>query len=220
MIGYLKGRVIEQPSENSVLLGVGPVDSFVGYQVQVPGTTLITPGEVLEFHIYTHVREDQFALFGFLTREELRFFEMLLSVSGIGPKGAMSILSGASVEDLVHAIVDQDKERLFGLPGVGKKTAERLITELSDKLKKDMQKQVGVGSIAKKARASETPLTSAVKLWMEAKEALEGLGFKASKIEEVLTQLRRSSQESPEVSQAPSQINVEWVIKRALQELR
>src|SRR6267378_2397490 len=121
MIGQLRGRLADK-RPNQVLVDVGGV----GYLVQVPLSTFASLGELhteVTLLIHTHVREDAFSLYGFLSSREKHFFELLLSASGVGPSLALKILSGMSVEELVPAI-----------PGVGRKTAERIVVELKDKL--------------------------------------------------------------------------------------
>src|SRR2546423_667349 len=131
MIGQLRGRLAEK-RPNQVLLDVGGV----GYLVQVPLSTYAL-GELhteVNLLIHTHVREDALALYGFVSAREKHFFEMLLSASGVGPTLALKILSGMSVEELVPAIRGSDLARLTRIPGVGRKTAERMVVELKDKL--------------------------------------------------------------------------------------
>ena len=132
MIGQLRGRLAEK-RPNQVLVDVGGV----GYVVQVPLSTYAALGELhteVLLLIHTHVREDALALYGFLSSREKHFFEMLLSASGVGPSLALKILSGMSVEELVPAIRGSDLARLTRIPGVGRKTAERMVVELKDKL--------------------------------------------------------------------------------------
>src|SRR3984893_5191215 len=132
MIGQLRGRLAEK-RPNQVLVDVGGV----GYVVQVPLSTYAALGELhteVLLLIHTHVREDALALYGFLSSREKHFFEMLLSASGVGPSLALKILSGMSVEELVPAIRGSDLARLTKIPGVGRKTAERMVVELKDKL--------------------------------------------------------------------------------------
>ena len=132
MIGQLRGRLAEK-RPNQVLVDVGGV----GYVVQVPLSTYAALGELhteVTLLIHTHVREDALSLYGFLSSREKHFFEMLLSASGVGPSLALKILSGMSVEELVPAIRGSDLARLTRIPGVGRKTAERMIVELKDKL--------------------------------------------------------------------------------------
>ena len=132
MIGQLRGRLAEK-RPNQVLVDVGGV----GYVVQVPLSTYAALGELhteVNLLIHTHVREDALALYGFVSAREKHFFEMLLSASGVGPTLALKILSGMSVEELVPAIRGSDLARLTRIPGVGRKTAERMVVELKDKL--------------------------------------------------------------------------------------
>jgi holliday junction DNA helicase RuvA len=132
MIGQLRGRLAEK-RPNQVLIDVGGV----GYLVQVPLSTFAALGELhaeVTLLIHTHVREDALALFGFVSAREKRFFELLISASGVGPSLALKILSGMSVEELVPAIRGGDLVRLTRIPGVGRKTAERIVVELKDKL--------------------------------------------------------------------------------------
>ena len=132
MIGQLRGRLADK-RPNQVLVDVGGV----GYLVAVPLSTYAALGELhteVTLLIHTHVREDALALYGFLSSREKHFFEMLLGASGVGPTLALKILSGMSVEELVPAIRGGDVARLTRIPGVGRKTAERMVVELKDKL--------------------------------------------------------------------------------------
>jgi len=132
MIGQLRGWLAGK-RPNQVLVDVGGV----GYLVQVPLSTYAALGELhteVTLLIHTHVREDALALYGFVSAREKHFFEMLLSASGVGPALALKILSGMSVEELVPAIRVGDLARLTRIPGVGRKTAERMVVELKDKL--------------------------------------------------------------------------------------
>ena len=131
MIGYLSGTV-KAVRKNYIILAT----DYVGYKVFViPQISLaMEPGKKLSLYIYTHVREDQLALFGFPTLSELEFFEMLISVSGIGPKLALSIMSLADLTIIKSGIVNQDATVFTKVSGVGRKTAERLIVELKEKI--------------------------------------------------------------------------------------
>src|SRR5260370_1055807 len=132
MIGQLRGRLAEK-RPNQVLVDVGGV----GYVVQVPLSTYAALGDLhteVTLLIHAQVREDALALYGFVSAREKHFFEMLLSASGVGPTLALKILSGMSVEELVPAIRGSDLARLTRIPGVGRKTAERMVVELKDKL--------------------------------------------------------------------------------------
>ena len=132
MIAHLRGKLARKDPARVVVDVNG-----VGYEVFVPLTTftaLPDAGSEVSIDVHTHVREDMIALYGFSTRRERIIFEKLMTISGIGPKLAVTILSGGSVEDLVSAIKRSDLARLTAIPGVGKKTAERIILELRDKL--------------------------------------------------------------------------------------
>ena len=132
MIGQLRGRLADK-RPNQVMVDVGGV----GYLVAIPLSTYATIGELhteVTLLIHTHVREDAFSLYGFLSSREKHFFELLLGASGVGPSLALKILSGMNVEELVPAIRTADVGRLTKIPGVGRKTAERIVLELKDKL--------------------------------------------------------------------------------------
>ncbi len=132
MIAYLRGTLIEK-SPSRLILDVGGV----GYDVQVPLSTfygLGEPGTEATLRVHTHVREDVIALYGFATMLEQQLFEKLIGISGIGPKLALAVLSGIEPADLIRAVRAQDVARLTAIPGVGKKTAERIGLELKDRL--------------------------------------------------------------------------------------
>lgn len=132
MIGLLRGKLLEK-RPNQVLLDV----SGVGYQVQIPLSTFAGLGVLhaeATLLIHTHLREDQLSLYGFVTAREKQCFELLLSASGVGPSLALKILSGMGIDELVPAIRKGDLAQLVRIPGVGKKTAERIVVELRDKL--------------------------------------------------------------------------------------
>src|SRR5579863_6940822 len=132
MIGSLRGKLLEK-RPNQVLIDVGGV----GYQVQIPLSTFAAAGALhseTALLIHTHLREDQLALYGFATAREKQCFELLISATGVGPSLALKILSGMSIEELVPAIRRNDLAQLVRIPGVGRKTAERIVLELRDKL--------------------------------------------------------------------------------------
>jgi len=132
MIALLRGILIEKHPNQAIVEAGG-----VGYDVTVPVSTfthLPDPGAEVRLRIHTHVREDTLSLYGFLTAEEKTLFEKLISVSGIGPTLAVKVLSGVAAPDLIRAIVRSEVERLVRIPGVGKKTAERMVLELRDKM--------------------------------------------------------------------------------------
>ena len=132
MIAHLSGTLLAKHA-TSVIVDVGGV----GYEVTIPVTTfydLGEAGEAVRLQIYTHVREEALQLFGFRTLRERELFTQLISVSGIGPKSAVAMLSGMSADEIVTAIRTNNYARLTSIPGVGRKTAERLVIELRDKM--------------------------------------------------------------------------------------
>ena len=132
MIAFLRGLLLEKHPNQAIVEAGG-----VGYDVTIPVSTfthLPEAGTEVRLRIHTHVREDALSLYGFLTQDEKSLFEKLLSVSGIGPKLAITILSGLAAPDLIHSIRAGDVAKLVRIPGIGKKTAERMVLELRDKL--------------------------------------------------------------------------------------
>src|SRR5579863_6139607 len=175
MIGSLRGKLLEK-RPNQVLLEVGGV----GYQVQIPLSTFAGLGVLhaeATLLIHTHVREDQLALYGFVTAREKHCFELLISASGVGPSLALKILSGMGLEELVPAIRAGDIAQLVRIPGVGRKTAERMVVELRDKL--------AAADVAEAGRPStrsqvESDVTS----------ALVNLGYEAHAVEKTIEMVR------------------------------
>jgi holliday junction DNA helicase RuvA len=158
MIGLLRGRLLEK-RPNQVILDVGGV----GYLVAVPLSTFAGLGELhaeVTLLIHTHVREDALALYGFLSAREKHFFELLLGASGVGPSLALKILSGMNVEELVPAIRTGDLVRLTKIPGVGRKTAERIVVELKDRL--EMVAKEGERPAAASPAGTEADVKSAL----------------------------------------------------------
>ncbi|MBI4442176.1 MAG: Holliday junction branch migration protein RuvA [Acidobacteria bacterium] len=132
MIAHLRGKLLSK-KPNRVIVETGGV----GYEVSIPVSTFYELGEEgteVSLRVFTHVREDALSLYGFRTDQEKRLFERLIAVAGVGPKLAITILSGLEMDELVPAIRESDVARLLRIPGVGKKTAERLVLELRDKL--------------------------------------------------------------------------------------
>jgi Holliday junction DNA helicase RuvA len=132
MIALLRGVLIEKHPNQAIVEAGG-----VGYDVTIPVSTfthLPSPGAEVRLRIHTHVREDALALYGFLTQDEKALFEKLIGVSGIGPTLAVKILSGLAAPDLINSIRRGEVDRLVRIPGIGKKTAERMVLELRDKL--------------------------------------------------------------------------------------
>ena len=171
MIAFVKGK-IEDLSEENVVVDVGGV----GINVKISaGTFNLLPGMGGEVKLYTYtsVREDAFNLFGFLTRDELELFKKLITVNGIGPKGGLSILSVMSADELRFAIVSGDGAAIAKAPGVGKKTAERVILDLRDKISLEDT------LIHKEIQASGTGRGDSHAV-NEAVEALTALGYSAT----------------------------------------
>jgi Holliday junction DNA helicase RuvA len=165
VIGSLRGTVIQR-GPDFVLLDV----HGVGYQVTVGARTLAQlggPAESLLLYTYTYVREDALALYGFLRSEELAFFKQLLSVKGIGPKAGLAILSRAELKVLTRAILQEDAALLATVPGIGPKTAARLVLELKGKLRAELFAE----DEARPARAGDGEVVA------QALQVLTGLGF-------------------------------------------
>ncbi len=150
MIAHLRGRLISKHPNQAIVEAAG-----VGYDVTITVPTfsdLPALGSEVALHIHTHVREDAIALFGFLRADEKQLFEKLITVSGIGPKLAITILSGMATADMVGAIRGNDFARLTRIPGIGKKTAERMCVELRDKLDAFGAPQPAVTRLADRGR--------------------------------------------------------------------
>ncbi len=193
MIAHLKGTLTHKGVDRAVI-DIGGV----GYQAYVSKTglgNLPSVGGEAFLHIYTHVREDQITLFGFTTPEEKQIFLRLLDVSGIGPKMALSILSGMAPHDVVQAVVKEDLARLYSIPGVGKKTAERIVVDLKDKFLKEF---AGIGA--------QKPVNKP--LYNDSLSALVNLGYQRMTAEKILANVSLDDHTS-----------VQSVIKHALKEM-
>ncbi|MBV8478531.1 MAG: Holliday junction branch migration protein RuvA [Acidobacteria bacterium] len=169
MIAHLRGRLFAKHPNQAIVEAGG-----VGYDivVSVPTFSDLPPlGSEVAFHIHMHVREDTLALYGFLRAAEKALFEKLITVSGIGPKLAITILSGMAVDEMVGAIRDNDVAKLTRIPGIGRKTAERMVLELRDKL---------ASSADTPARASASPAAEDVL------SALVNLGYQRAAAERAL----------------------------------
>lgn len=183
MIAQLEGSIAGIRG-NSVIVTVGGI----GYLVAVSAYTLgkIAGEERVFLHIHTHVREDQFSLYGFLSEEELRMFELLISISGVGPKVALSILSIADVKTIRTAIVNKDPAILTRVSGVGKKTAERIIVELQNKVE-----ALGVEDQAA-ALLGQDALEALVSLGYSVTEARDALKMVPIEITDVSARIRQA----------------------------
>ena len=196
MITFLEGVVVDK-DPTRVVLNVGGV----GYEVFIPLSSydrLPAPGDACKILTYDHVREDIHALYGFLTADERRMFLMLLNISGIGPKLALTALSGLSIKDLKAAIAQADVKRLSSISGIGKKTAERIVVELRDKL--------GAGE-AMEAITAQEEMTPENARTRDAILALISLGHKQADAQ----QLVRTA-----AAGAKPDVTVEEIVRRAL----
>lgn len=198
MIAKLKGVVEFKDQETCVVDVAG-----VGYELTCSLETLdeIALGESAVFDVYTHVREDQIALFGFRSRAEKDFFLALLSVNGIGPKMAIKILSAGSLTSIARAIEGGDAKALSQLPKVGKKTAEQLVVSLKGKMGVYLESQfLGTGSGSGKSRqpGASLPLSGPSPVESEIASALTHLGFRSQEIEHVISKLGEQTRERAE----------------------
>ena len=179
MIAHLRGKLISKHPNQAIVEAAG-----VGYEVNISIPTfsgLPALESEVSFFIYTHVREDVLALFGFLRAEDKQLFEKLLSVSGIGPKLAITILSGMQADAMVAAIKGNNVATLTRIPGIGKKTAERMVLELRDKLD---------------SLGAPTAITTASPVEEDVISALVNLGYHRGLVERTLAQLVKGSEES------------------------
>jgi Holliday junction DNA helicase RuvA len=175
MISFLRGRVHDK-HPNRVTVDVGGV----GYEVHVPLSTFYSvgdEGEDVSLRVYTHVREDALQLYGFLTDLERQLFERLIGISGIGPKLAIVVLSGMETRELLTAVQRADVARLTTIPGIGKKTAERIVLELKDRLT-----QIAVPAAA----GTAAPPSSADQLRTDLLSALLNLGYHRQQAEKAI----------------------------------
>src|SRR5579871_6445333 len=178
MIAHLRGKLLAKHPNQAIVETAG-----VGYDVVISVPTfsdLPAAGAEVALHIHTHVREDQIALYGFMRAAEKLLFEKLITVSGIGPKLAITILSGMAADEMVGAIRGNDVARLTRIPGIGKKTAERMVLELRDKLPPD-------GADAVK----EIPSLSAVE--EDVLSALTNLGYQRPAAEKAVASVAKKS---------------------------
>ena len=169
MVTYIRGELITI-EDDKVIVDVGGV----GFGIYMPGTAMnmLPPvGEEVRLHTYMNVREDAIQLFGFLTRDDLKVFKLLIGVSGIGPKGGLSILSQLSPDELRFAVMAGDSKTIASAPGIGKKTAEKLIIELKDKL--NIEDVLNKGSDTEQGVISH----STNEVQAEAIQALVALGY-------------------------------------------
>jgi Holliday junction DNA helicase RuvA len=199
MIALLTGRLAFKAPTQLALDVQG-----VGYEVFIPLSTyysLPNSNDSLSLYIHTHVREDAIQLFGFITQQEKDAFVLLTTVSGIGPKSALGILSALPVSDMVSAIQSADVEKLETVPGIGKKTAGRLVLELKDKVAK---LHPGLGPSTEVAGHSPDPTFD------DALSALTNLGYRVQDAKEALKQVRKSR---------PGSVSLQDLIRETLKDL-
>ena len=204
MIAHLSGTLREKQA-TSVILDVGGV----GYEVTIPVTTFFNmeePGAQVQLRVYTHVREDTLQLFGFRTARERELFTLLISVSGIGPKSGIAMLSGMSADEIVTAIRTNNLARLTSIPGVGRKTAERLVIELRDKMAGLSGPEIDA-AIAAGGGAAAAPSEDALR--EDTLSALVNLGYQKASAEKALAQALGEG----------GDISVELLLRRSLRHL-
>ena len=201
MYAYIKG-ILAEITEDAIIVE----NQGIGYEIAVPGQVfdyLPSVGEEVKIYTYHYVREYAILLYGFLTKEDVRIFKMLIGVSGIGPKGALAILSVLSTDDLRFAILGDDAKAIAKAPGVGAKTAQRVIIELKDKLSLEDAFEQKLANQAQKAE-----LNPAVGVKNEAILALTSLGYSQSEALKVLQGIEISPDDQ-----------VEDVLKMALKQM-
>lgn len=200
MISYIRGELAEI-EEDKVVVDVGGV----GFGIHMPGRAaalLPMPGNEVRIYTYMNVKEDAMQLFGFLTKDDLSVFKLLIAVNGIGPKAGLNILSSLSPDDLRFAVVANDVKAIMSAPGIGKKTAEKLILELKDKLKLEDVLEHGVTDTV----ISQAPGANQVQA--EAVQALTALGYGST---EALQAVKKAGQEEAD--------DVETLLKKALKKM-
>jgi Holliday junction DNA helicase RuvA len=197
MIGFLRGRIADK-QPNTLIVDV----QGVGYEVHVPLSTFYDagePGAEITLRIHTHVREDALQLYGFLTDLERQLFERLISVSGIGPKLAIAVLSGMDSRDLLACVQRGDVARLTGIPGIGKKTAERIVLELRDRL----------AQLPGATPVDAAPVNGSDRVRSDLLSALQNLGYHRPQAEKAVDA----------TLQTMSEPTFEYALKAALREL-
>ncbi|NLO83753.1 MAG: Holliday junction branch migration protein RuvA [Clostridiales bacterium] len=188
MFAYLKGVLVEVESQYKIIVEV----QGVGYSITVP-TSLIgrlpARGNEVKIHTYFSVRQDGVELYGFLSREDKLMFEKLISVTGIGPKAAISILSALTSTQLALAIATGDIKTLSTAPGVGKKTAQRIVLELKEKIEKEAKDETGYAIELPEERSAEA----------EAVQALMALGYQSSEARQAVNLVKDQGQDTSEL---------------------
>lgn len=190
MISYVKGELTEIFEDVIVLENNG-----IGYNIRVPASVfsqLPSIGQNVKVYTYLYVKEDAMNLFGFLTRDDLKVFKLLLNVSGIGPKGALAILSTITPDNLRFAVLSEDVKTISSAPGIGAKTAKRLIIELKDKLKLE---EVFESAVSKTQQGGSD---NGIFAKNEAIEALTALGYSSADAMKAVSQVEDAQEKDSE----------------------
>ena len=199
MIAFVRGTAVDM-TENSVIVETGGI----GYEIYMTGTDLsqIHMGEEVKIHTYFNVREDAMQLYGFRSKDDLQMFKLLLGVNGVGPKAAVGVLAGITADELRFAILSDDVKSLSKAPGIGKKTAQKLILELKDKMKLEDAFEIKLAHEQEKAAAGLGEVSDGRQ---EAVEALVALGYSST---DALRAVRKVTDVAPD--------DVEGLLKAAL----
>ena len=206
MIAYIKG-ILADVREDGIVVEAGNI----GYNIHVSGNVLgMLPGvgSEVKIHTYTYVREDAFLLYGFLTRDDLDIFKKCITVSGIGPKGALAILSVMDADALRFAILSGDAKAISKAPGIGARTAERLILELRDKVKLEdtlVGRSVSAGALGRATDADDGEVSGVQAMKKDAVEALVALGYSSAEALKAVNQVEN-----------PENMDSEAILKAAL----
>ena len=199
MIAFVRGTAVDM-TENSVIVEAGGI----GYEIYMTGTDLsqIHMGEEVKIHTYFNVREDTMQLYGFRSKDDLQMFKLLLGVNGVGPKAAVGVLAGITADELRFAILSDDVKTLSKAPGIGKKTAQKLILELKDKMKLEDAFELKLAHEQEKAVVGLGEISDGRQ---EAVEALVALGYSST---DALRAVRKVTDVAPD--------DVEGLLKAAL----
>ena len=199
MISYIKGELTEVFEDTVVVETNG-----IGYNIRVPGSVLDrlpSVGSSVRIYTYLYVKEDAMNLFGFLSRDDLSVFKLLLNVSGIGPKGALAILSTIGPDDLRFAVLSEDVKTISSAPGIGAKTAKRLIIELKDKLSLEDAFEQKLAEVFETALANKEKAPSENDVLLaknEAVEALVALGYASAQAMKAVQQVENAEEKDSE----------------------
>lgn len=205
MYSYIKGELVEMTEEFIVVENHG-----IGYNIRIPQSIFASftgIGQKVKIYTYTYVREDALHLYGFLSRDDLMIFQLLLGVSGIGPKGALAILSVMTPDDLRFAVIGEDDKTIAKAPGIGKKSAQRLIIELKDKLKLEDASMIKSASV--EPDSSKAAEIHGVKT--EAVMALTALGYSSAEAAKAVSQVEVGEESTVEEVLKASLKQMAWI---------